>query len=190
MSDLSFKPYQDAHDAYVKDIAQLTQIGDRLVASAKGVRDERIKDADKPQKLQTINAQMHNLPQAFKDAENKFNAAIDAADAGAVEKFRALCAYAVGTGQGDVDINYLLEECKAYDRAKGDFKLRRALHAQIVDIAGSVADASEKKKADAPSSEVLNQLNALEGEEQTAYYRKHQDEIWRAHQAFQDKAQP
>jgi hypothetical protein len=35
MSDLSFKPYQDAYDAYTKDIEQLTGIGDRLVDSAK-----------------------------------------------------------------------------------------------------------------------------------------------------------
>ena len=48
----------------------------------------------------------------------QMDAAIDAADAAFVEKTRGPCSYIVSTGQPDAG---LLEECKAYDGAKGDF---------------------------------------------------------------------
>jgi hypothetical protein len=75
MSNLSFKPYQDAYDAYLKDLEQLTGIGDRLVASATGVRDERTRDVEKLETLKTLGAQIDKLPQAFKDAQNRYDAA-------------------------------------------------------------------------------------------------------------------
>jgi hypothetical protein len=159
MSDLSFKPYQHAYDAYTKDIEQLTGIGDRLVASAKGVKGERIKDTEKLEKLKTIQAQTEKLPQAVNGARNRFDAAIDAADAAFVEKTRWLCSYAVSIGRADAGMRYLPEECRAYDRARGDFKLRRALYAQIVDVSASVADAAEGKAPASP--DVLTQFNAI-----------------------------
>jgi hypothetical protein len=53
------------------------------------------------------------------------DAAIDAADAAFVEKTRGPCCYIVSTGQPDAALCCLLEECKAYDGAKGDFKRPR-----------------------------------------------------------------
>jgi hypothetical protein len=39
MSDIfSSKPYEEARDAYQKDLEQLAAIGDRLLASAQAVR--------------------------------------------------------------------------------------------------------------------------------------------------------
>jgi hypothetical protein len=38
MSDLSFRPYQAAYDAFTRDIEQLDAIGQRLLASAQDVR--------------------------------------------------------------------------------------------------------------------------------------------------------
>src|ERR1700754_4670619 len=131
MSDSSFKPYQDAYDAYAKDIEQLTGIGNRLVAGAQNVRDERITPTSKLEKLKTIQAQVDKLPQALEEARNRFDAAIDALDASYVQRVRGICSYAVGTGTGDARMRYLLEECKAFDSAKGDFKLRRAFYRQV-----------------------------------------------------------
>ena len=78
---------------------------------------------------------------------------------------------------------YLLEECKAYDGAKGDFKRPRALYAQIVDITASVADACEKKGSSS-DPEILSQLDRIsDPEEQSPFYSKHRDEIHRAFEA-------
>ena len=129
MSNLSFT-YQAAYNAFIRDIEQLDGIGERL-ASARGVRGDRITNIAKLGKLKTIEVQIDKLPQAYQDARNKFDAAIDAADSAYVDKVKGLCSYAASTGQGCAGMHYPLEECKAYDRAKGDFKLRRALHAGL-----------------------------------------------------------
>ena len=185
MNDLSFKPYQDAYDNYRKDLEQLTGISGRLIANAKGVQAERTKDTEKIGKLRSLGAQMEKLPQAFNDARNRYDAAIDTADAAWVQKFRGLCSYAVGTGQADAGLRYLLQECKAYDSAKGDFKLRRALFGQIVDISASVAAATEGQAPASPG--VLGQFEAMEdGEARTAFYAKHKLEIQRGLDARQN----
>ena len=181
-SNLSFT-YQAAYNAFIRDIEQLDGIGERLVASARGVRGDRITNIAKLGKLKTIEVQIDKLPQAYQDARNKFDAAIDAADSAYVDKVKGLCSYAASTGQGCAGMHYPLEECKAYDRAKGDFKLRRALHAGLVDLTASVADASEKRS---PSSEpeILGRLDAIsDPEEATAFYNKHQQEILAAFEA-------
>ena len=157
MSDLSSRPYLKACEALDEDIRQLDEIGKRLIASARGVRGERPKNTATKQgklkttelmaKLTTLQAQMDMLPQAYEDAGNKFFAAIDAADAAFVGRAKGLCSYIVSTGKANAGVSYLLEECKAYDAAKGDFKRRRAMHAVILDIMGSVADACEKEKS-------------------------------------------
>ena len=111
------------------------------------------------------------------------DAAIDAADAAFVEKTRGPCSYIVSTGQPDAGLCCLLEECKAYDGAKGDFKRPRALYAQIVDITASVADACEKKGSSS-DPEILSQLDRIsDPEEQSRFYSKHRDEIHRAFEA-------
>ena len=182
MSNLSFT-YQAAYNAFIRDIEQLDGIGERLVASARGVRGDRITNIAKLGKLKTIEVQIDKLPQAYQDARNKFDAAIDAADSAYVDKVKGLCSYAASTGQGCAGMHYPLEECKAYDRAKGDFKLRRALHAGLVDLTASVADVSEKRS---PSSEpeILGRLDAIsDPEEATAFYNKHQQEILAAFEA-------
>ena len=160
------------------DVDDERRLGERLVASARGVRNDRITNIAKLGKLKT-----DKLPQAYQDARNKFDAAIDAAASAYVDKVKGLCSYDASTGQGGAGMHYLLEECKAYDRAKGDFKLRRALHAGLVDVTASVADASEKRS---PSSEpeILGRLEAIsDPEEATAFYNKHQQEILAAFEA-------
>ena len=78
---------------------------------------------------------------------------------------------------------YLIEESKAYDAAKGDFKRRRALYAVIVDITASVADECEKKGSSS-DPEILSQLDRIsDPEEQSPFYSKHHDEIHRAFEA-------
>ena len=93
--------------------------------------------------------QIEKLLEAYTDVCNRFDAAIDAADSAYVDRTRGLCSLIVARGQSSAGIRYLLEECKAYDRAKGDYKLRRALYAGLVDLTASVVEASEKKS---PSS--------------------------------------
>ena len=70
MSDFSFKPYQDAYDNYRKDVEQLTAIGDRLMASAEGVKGKRTKDTEKLGKLRSITSQLGKIRQSFKDAKS------------------------------------------------------------------------------------------------------------------------
>jgi hypothetical protein len=72
-------------------------------------------------------------------------------------KDQGLCSYIVSTDQPDAGLCCLLEECKAYDGAKGDFKRPRALYAQLVDITASVADACEKNSSSS-DPEILSQL--------------------------------
>ena len=50
MSNLSFT-YQAAYNAFIRDIEQLDGIGERLVASARGVRGDRITNIAKLGKL-------------------------------------------------------------------------------------------------------------------------------------------
>ena len=85
------------------------------------------------------------------EARNRYDAAVDALDAKSVQETRGLCAYAEGTGQATAGIRYLFEECKAFEAAKGDYKLRKALHLQICDVIGSVADSLEKAKGIVPT---------------------------------------
>jgi hypothetical protein len=93
-------------------------------------------------------------------------------------KIRGLCAYAEGTGQDSAGTRYLLEECKAFEAAKGNYELRKKLHLQILDVLGHVADAvSGQKDPYATGSDVLDQLNSLEGERATAFYKQHRSEI-------------
>ena len=90
----------------------------------------------------------------------------------------------MATAKGDAGCLYLLEECKAYDRAKGDYKLRRALHAQIVNVAGSGADALEGKKSSSSAPTVLTEFESLsDDEEASAYYRARRAEIHEAYNA-------
>ena len=44
--------------------------------------------------------QIDKLPQAYQDARNKFDAAIDAADSAYVDKVKGLWSYAASAGQG------------------------------------------------------------------------------------------
>jgi hypothetical protein len=65
-----------------------------------------------------------------------------------------------------------LKKCAAYDRARGNFKLRRALYAQIVDVRASVADAAEGKAPASP--DVLTQFNAIsDPAERSRFYDRH-----------------
>jgi hypothetical protein len=219
MSDPSFKPYQDAHDAYQaaydvyqaafetydRDSKQLFEIFDRAVDSAKGLRSRRMKPASKLANLRTIVAQTGKLKESLRETKNtytaakdrflaardKYSAAIDAENTKWVNKFEALCSYAVGTGQGDAAIRYLLEECKAYGRVKGDYKLRRELYEGIVNLSVSACDAVEKSRGIGSSSEpeILNQLERIsDPEESTAFYNKNRDEIHRGFEARQNNA--
>ena len=64
MSDiflLSYEPYQNAYDAYRKDLDEIITISNRLVASAEGVDNEPTKDLAKLEKLKTIKSQMEKL---------------------------------------------------------------------------------------------------------------------------------
>jgi len=168
-----FPAYKAAYEAYVADLEQLSAIGTRLVANARASKGGM-------KQLNTLEAQIDKLPESMADAKKRFDGKIDATDAAIVDRFRALCAYAIGTGQGDAGINYLYGECQAFDRAKGNFELRRSLFAGIGDVADSVADATKNGRSSA--SPVLNQLNSLEGEEQTRFYRKHRSEVHAAHE--------
>lgn len=64
---------------------------------------------------------------------------------------------------------YLIEESKAYDAAKGDFKRRRALYAVIVDITASVADACEKKGSSS-HPEILSQIDRISDPEEQSRF--------------------
>ena len=177
-SSESFKPYQNAYDAYRKDLDEICAISNRLVASAEGVDNEPTKATAKLEKLMTIKTQMEKLRETRNEARNRFDAAIDAADEKGVQDTRGLCAYAEGTRQSSAGIRYLLQECKAYEAAKGDFKLRRALRAQIIDITGSVATALEKAKGIvSPDNSILAEFERLEGEDATAFWKQHQEAI-------------
>ena len=188
-SNESFKPYQDAYDAYIKDIDQICAISGRLVASAKDVENEPITDTAKLEKLRTVKSQMEKLRETRNEARNRYDAAIDAADAKGVQDIRGLCAYAEGTGQSSAGIRYLLEECKTFDAAKGDFKLRRALRRQILDVLPSVADVVEKQKGIvSPDTSTLAEFERLEGEDASAFYHKHKETILVQMQARQDAA--
>ena len=178
-SNESFRPYQVAFDAYRKDIDQVCAISERLVASAQGIENEPLNDTEKLAKLKSIKSQMLNLRQTRNEARARYDAAIDTADAKSVQDIRGLCAYAEGTGQADAGIRYLLEECKAFDRAEGDFKLRRALHTQIVDVLGSVTDAVEKAKGIVrPDTSVLAQFESIQDPADASFYfRQHKDVI-------------
>ena len=184
-SNESFRPYQVAFDAYRKDLYQVCAISERLVASATGIDNDPIKDTEKLEKLKTIKSQMLKLRETRNEARNRYDAAIDEADAKGVQDIRGLCAYAEGTGQSSAGIRYLLEECKAFDAAKGDFKLRRALHGQIVNIVASVADAVEKQKGIvSPDASVLAEFESItDPEYSTAFWKQHQEAIQRQLQA-------
>jgi hypothetical protein len=176
----SSRPYQDAFDAYTKDLEQITSISDRLFASAEGVRNEPIKDTEKAEKLKTIRVQLEKLlHEGRAEARDRYDATIDAADAKGVQDIRGLCAYAEGTGQADAGIRYLLGECRAYDKAAGDYKLRRALRAQIVDVLGSVTEAVEKQKGIVrPDTSLLGEFESIQDPERaTAFYNKNKDVI-------------
>jgi hypothetical protein len=185
MSNPDFKSYQDVFDAYKKDIEQVISIGNRLIASAKDVHaDKQTKPTAKLEKLKTIDAQWQTLDETKNAARLRYDAAIDSLDEKSVQEIRGLCSYAEGTGQGGAAISYLLEECKAFDKAKGDYALRRRLHSQIVDVMGSVADAVEGKKVASEGPTVLSELEAIaDPEAASAFYREKRAEIHGAHDA-------
>jgi hypothetical protein len=191
MSNPDFKSYQDVFDAYKKDIEQVISIGNRLIASAKDVHaDKQTKPTAKLEKLKTIDAQWQTLDETKNAARLRYDAAIDSLDEKSVQEIRGLCSYAEGTGQGGAAISYLLEECKAFDKAKGDYALRRRLHSQIVDVMGSVADAVEGKKGSTANTTILDEYERLEGEDASAFYRQHEATIKAQLQARIDSNQP
>lgn len=179
MSDIfSSKPYEDARNAYQKDLEQLAAIGDRLLASAQAVRKESITNTAKHEKLKPIRAQMAKISQTHEEAKLKYHTTIDAIDARIVENYRGLCAYGVAMGKGGAALRYLLEECKAYDDAKGDFKRRKALFAQVTDVIPSVVDAIEGKESSSPDTSILTEYEAItDPEYSTAFYKQHKDVI-------------
>jgi hypothetical protein len=159
-----------------------------------------MKPASKLANLRTIEAQTGKLKESITEVKNtyaaakdrflaardKYFAAIDAENTKWVNKFEALCSYAVGTGQGDAAIRYLLEECKAYGRVKGDFALRRQLYDEIVNLSVSACDAVEKSRSIGSSSEpeILSQFQAItDPAEQSGFYAKHKNEIMAATEA-------
>ena len=99
-----------------------------------------------------------------------------------------MCALAEGTGRGCAATRYLLEECKAFEKAKGDYALRSKMHSQIIDVLGSVADALEGKKPAITGSTILDEFEALEGADASEFYKKHQDAILAAQQARIDNS--
>ena len=188
-SSESFLPYKAAYDNYHKDIEEICAISGRLVASAEGVEREPITDTAKLAKLKSIKSQMLKLRETRNEARNRFDTAIDALNAKSVQDIRGLCAYAEGTGQSSAGIRYLIEECKSFDAAKGDFKLRSALRSQIVDVLANVADSIEKQKGIVSAdTSVLARFEALEGEDASAFYHKHKETIRVQLQARQDAA--
>jgi hypothetical protein len=190
MNDNS-KPYHDAFDAYQKDIEQIASIADRLIASAKETHaDKKMKATAKLDKLKRVDVQFKAIMQTRDEARSRYDAAIDALDEKSVLEIRGLCAYADGTGRGSAATRYLLEECKAYEAAKGDYKLRHQLWGQIVDVLGTVADAVEGKKSSAADTSVLAEYEALEGEDATAFYKANEATIKSQLQARFDSNQP
>jgi hypothetical protein len=121
---------------------------------------------------------MAKISQTHEEAKLKYDTTIDGLDARIVENYRGLCAYGVATGKGGAAIPYLLDECKAYDAAKGDFKRRKDLFAQISDVVPSVVDAVEGKKSSSVDTAILDEYEAIaDPEYSTAFYKQHQDAI-------------
>jgi hypothetical protein len=106
MSDFSFEPYQAVYDAFNRDIRQLDEIDQRLLASAHGVRGECGTKISMLGKLKTIETQLDKLPESYEAARAKFDTAIDAADQAYVQKVQGLCSLAVATGRADAGVSY------------------------------------------------------------------------------------
>ena len=199
MSDfLSFPPGADAHNVYdpkryhdalityQKDVAELHALAERLLANSESVIDGREPAKERLPKLKTINAQQAKVGPAWKAARAKYDAAIDALDAAQVQEIRGLCAYAMGIGRGGAGIAFLLEECKAYDAAKGDYKVRKSMHKQICEVVASVADSMLGVKPSSVDTAILDEYERLEGEDASFYYKRHRDVIASQLQARQD----
>jgi hypothetical protein len=199
MSD-TFGPYQKAYDAYTKDLEQLTSIKQRLLDGIKADnaelrklktglkrRQASKKDAsmvaDLQGKYDTFAAQWCRLDDSERAATNRFHAAIDAVDAKQVLQLQGICSYVVGSGNGDAGINYLYEEVRAYDKLKGDFSARKAKFSEICNVLSAVVDAAEKQHESTANADILRQFNALEGAEQTAFYKSNHAAIVRAQEA-------
>ena len=70
---------------------------------------------------------------------------------------------------------------------KATLELRQTLHAQICDVVASVAGALEKQKGIvSPDASLLAQFEALEGEDASAFYHRHKENLVVQLQARQD----
>jgi hypothetical protein len=139
------KAYRDALAAYNQDIDQLIRIEKRLLTEFKASRGNEAR-------CKTIVKQMDGVHAGVPAAEQRFHAAVDVINELIVTRFRAICSLPSPCPAG---VDYLLQECKAFEKAKGEFGKRQSLYDGIVTVAAAVAGASEaKNEQDIPAEKL------------------------------------
>ena len=135
---------------------------------------------------------MEKLRETRNEARNRYDTAIDALEEKGVQVSADSVALPREAGSPALGFRYLLEECRAYDNAKGDFKLRKTLRAQIMDVVDTVTDAIEKAKGIVrPDNSVLGEFESIKDPNHaSAFYREHQEVITAQLQARMNAADP
>jgi hypothetical protein len=190
-------PSNPPQAAYQRDMSQIVEIANRLIARAEDIaaitqtietkpiiNGKPVCASEKLAELKTIHSQMDKLFAQAREAKQRYHAAADKEHEKMVNEYEGLCSYAESSGQGSAATRYLLSEIQEFRAAKGDHERRKALWARFVDTTGSVVDAVAGQKT---SFSVLDEYEAIQDPEASSkFYRENSQAILAAQQARLD----